>query len=249
MDLFVRKDMAACMETSNLVIIARYKEDISWARELEADIVIYNKGNDWPWEDIPRIDIENYGREGETFVRSIIEFYSNLYDYENIIFLQGNPFEHCKDLLNRIVDHTKNDLSMLTDSYTLDSYPEDIYINNKHISILDRLLNIKSTEFTAIISDHNPNENARVPEHEHTFLFDETMGLCTILGISYESQKVCWSTGGQYIVPVEKILSKSEKWWVDLHHLFEYYSKIKKIESWTYALERIWPLIWEHSDK
>ena len=29
-------------------------------------------------------------------------------EYENVIFLQGDPFEHCKDLLVKISNHTNN---------------------------------------------------------------------------------------------------------------------------------------------
>ena len=63
------------MSAKKLTIIARYNEDIEWTLDLDGDIIIYNKGNDWPWEDIPRVDVENYGREAETFIRSIIECY------------------------------------------------------------------------------------------------------------------------------------------------------------------------------
>lgn len=232
----------------NLIIISRYKEDISWAKQLNGDIVIYNKDDKWPWDDIPRIDAENYGREGETFVRAILEFYQNLTQYDNVIFLQGNPFEHCKDVLNRINNNVLDDILHLTDSYTLDSYPDDYYFEEKHISIIDQLLQIKSIEMQAIVKDNNPDEINRIPDHNHAFLFEETMGLCTVLGISYKAKKVCWATGGQYIIPVRYILNKNEKWWTNLHNLFNFYSKIKKIESLSYILERIWPLVWEHSE-
>jgi hypothetical protein len=236
------------METKNLVVIARYNEDITWTIELDGDIVVYNKGNDWPWGDIPRIDSENYGREGETFVRAVLEFYESLNNYDNVIFLQGDPFQHCKDLINRIKFNKSDNIEMLTDSFTLDSYPEDFYIGKHHLLILDHLLHITSFHFETIVKDHNPNQSLRASDYDNSFLFKETMGLCTILGINYKFEKVYWSTGAQYIVPVKKLLSKSEDWWTKLHQLFLYYSKEKKIESWTYALERIWPLIWEHSD-
>ena len=99
-----------------------------------------------------------------------------------------------------------------------------------------------------LVNDLNPDTSRRVPSHNHLFLLEETMGLCTVLGIKYEKEKVYWATGAQYIVPAKDIKSKSVNWWINLHHLFDYYSKMKKIESWTYALERIWPLIWNHSD-
>ena len=48
-------------------IIARYKEDLDWAKDLQGDIIVYNKGEDWKW-DLPVRDVPNYGREAETNV-------------------------------------------------------------------------------------------------------------------------------------------------------------------------------------
>jgi Protein of unknown function (DUF3431) len=72
------------------VVIARYNEDISWAKAYD-NVVVYNKGgaiND-------AIELPNVGREGHTFYHHIVENYDQLADYT--AFLQGNPFDHYKN--------------------------------------------------------------------------------------------------------------------------------------------------------
>jgi len=235
------------MSSKNLIIVARYNEDIEWARDLDGDIIIYNKGEDWPWEDIPRIDSENYGREGETFVRAILEFYDILNNYENVIFLQGSPNEHCKSFIDLINNNNDKNIKYITDSLTVEKYPSTHYINNFHLSIINLLFNKKDDIFKAMISFSDKTSDNPPEEYENFALFEESMALCTVLGINYFDEEVIYSTGAQYIVSVNNILSKNSNWWNNLHKLFLYYSKERKIESWTYALERIWPLIWKHT--
>jgi hypothetical protein len=69
------------------VVIARYKEDISWSEKYNS--IVYNKGED-EIEDSVRLD--NVGRESHSYLMHIITNYHNLDDF--MIFLQGNPFEH-----------------------------------------------------------------------------------------------------------------------------------------------------------
>ena len=236
------------MNSTNLIIIARYEEDITWAKDVEGDVIIYNKGNDWPWKDIPRVESENYGREGETFVRGIIEFYDNLENYDNLVFLQGNPFEHCADFIKYLSADDKKNIIKLSDYVSSDHYPTDNYIFGKHLSIINLLLQINDKSFSSNIKDCNPN-NDTDSSNTDFFLFEEVMGLCSILNIEYKDKTIEWANGAQYIVPVEKIKSKSKDWWINLHSIFFYLSRNKKIESWTYALERMWPLIWDYQEQ
>ena len=53
-----------------LAVIARYKEDLDWLKDLSNPFMVYNKGPEWPYE-ITRKDIPNKGREAETYFRSI----------------------------------------------------------------------------------------------------------------------------------------------------------------------------------
>ena len=105
------------MSAKKLTIIARYNEDIEWTLDLDGDIIIYNKGNDWPWEDIPRVDVENYGREAETFIRSIIECYEMIDNYDCVSFVQGNPFDHDDDPVESINEYNSNKIVFLANSF------------------------------------------------------------------------------------------------------------------------------------
>lgn len=73
------------------IVVARYNEDISWTTQIVYPVIIYNKG-------AQRIDASNViplinkGREGETFLRHIVENYNKLDDVT--VFLQGDPFDH-----------------------------------------------------------------------------------------------------------------------------------------------------------
>jgi hypothetical protein len=81
----------------HLAIISRFNEDISWVSYLKIPHVIYNKGEKIPEDSI---EIPNIGRESETFVRYIVSNYNNL--PKNCTFLQGNPFDHFRDVLEII---------------------------------------------------------------------------------------------------------------------------------------------------
>ena len=87
-----------------LFVIARYNEDISWTTKLPGDLVIYNKGKDFPW-DIPRLDISNVGREAETYIHAIVDLYDELNNFDTICFLQGNPLDHSPDLFEILSKH------------------------------------------------------------------------------------------------------------------------------------------------
>lgn len=66
------------------VVVAKYKEDVSWTNDLPEDfsVIVYDKSCDRP----------NVGREAETWLYHIIENYEHLADVT--VFLQGNPFDH-----------------------------------------------------------------------------------------------------------------------------------------------------------
>jgi hypothetical protein len=86
------------------IVITRFNEDVSWVNQLDSEkynVLLYNKGED----DInyPHINRPNIGREAETMVSYIIENYDNLPEF--VVFLQGNPFEHCKNVIEIINDH------------------------------------------------------------------------------------------------------------------------------------------------
>ena len=64
------------------VVVAKYKEDISWLDPIRDKCIIYDKSKDYP----------NVGRESETYLRYIIENYDNLPDI--VVFTQANIADH-----------------------------------------------------------------------------------------------------------------------------------------------------------
>jgi hypothetical protein len=82
------------------VIVARYNENVNWIKELNYKATIYNKNI----EDNHLFfnNLENVGRESHTFFNHIVNNYDNLPEY--LAFIQGNPFDHCKDVVNLIND-------------------------------------------------------------------------------------------------------------------------------------------------
>ena len=91
----------APMGTSQ-AIIARYEEDVSWARKLAMPVVVYSKGKSATGleGELPVVARKNVGRETETFLFYIVEQYEQLPDY--VAFLQGDPFAHCKNVLHTL---------------------------------------------------------------------------------------------------------------------------------------------------
>jgi hypothetical protein len=60
--------------------------------------VVFNKNRE---EDhLFQFNLPNFGRETDTFFRYIINEYDDLPDY--VVFLQGNPFDHCPSAVDRI---------------------------------------------------------------------------------------------------------------------------------------------------
>ena len=102
------------------IVVARYNEDISWLLNVNKKwkITIYNKG--LPFEKIgsikmrnPNIDIiniENKGREAETYVYHMLHRYNNYADLT--VFIQADPFTHApemKELLEVLANKTTLD--------------------------------------------------------------------------------------------------------------------------------------------
>jgi Protein of unknown function (DUF3431) len=71
------------------VVIAKFKEDISWAECIQSNRTIYAKD---PEERLGFRILPNLGREGGTYLFHIVENYDRLAD--RTLFLQGDPFAH-----------------------------------------------------------------------------------------------------------------------------------------------------------
>jgi hypothetical protein len=80
------------MDAGVQVIIARFREDLSWADALGYEYVVYDKcGKADPTARI----LPNIGREAHTYFTHIVREYERLADMN--VFLQGDPFDHIHD--------------------------------------------------------------------------------------------------------------------------------------------------------
>lgn len=132
------------------VVISRYDEDIDWVKNLTYPYTIYNKGED----DIslPNIKLQNLGRESGTYIHHIIQNYEHLPD--SLILLQANPFEHSRDVLERIVDFDTNNITLLTDgllpndlSVVPDDHRNGIDVIVKKFKLFDYLKNFEEPQY------------------------------------------------------------------------------------------------------
>ncbi len=88
------------------MVIARYKENIDWAKKYD-NVIIYNKGEKMEaYNGHTVIELPNFGREGHTYYKYICDNYDNLDDYT--IFLQGYPFDHSVNLISNLEQHLDN---------------------------------------------------------------------------------------------------------------------------------------------
>lgn len=214
-----------------LTIIARYQEDLSWVENLDTDVAIYNKGESFHF-DYPRIDIENIGRETETFLRAIIEYYDKINDYDAIVFLQGNPLDHCENVVE-IINNTEkcDELLMLSDSINTGHLVTSQSFNNKFYWLISYLLG----ESLANICE------------------DQSLGgyksaiLCECLGIKLDEKiHYEWASGAQYMIPSSFIINRGYDWWENTYNIFLLYLKVKNTgQEAPYVFEFSWPLLFD----
>ncbi|OLN31144.1 hypothetical protein DVDV_0266 [Desulfovibrio sp. DV] len=69
------------------VVVARYREDVSWTARLGLPVAIYDKSGD-PGE----LALPNIGRESHSYLTHIVRRYDMLAGHT--IFVQGSPFDH-----------------------------------------------------------------------------------------------------------------------------------------------------------
>lgn len=93
-------------QMSRYLVISLYNENPAWIPAALTTgtvdrVIVYNKGQNPLKFDDNRIEVRNtpnIGREGETFLRYIIEDWDCM--PEAVWFAQGNPFEHSPDIID-----------------------------------------------------------------------------------------------------------------------------------------------------
>jgi hypothetical protein len=77
------------------LVVAKYKEDVSWVHDTPCPVIIYDKHPNEPrqsWEHVTFVDLPNTGREAHTYLTHVVRNYDNLADVT--FFLQGDPLNH-----------------------------------------------------------------------------------------------------------------------------------------------------------
>jgi hypothetical protein len=238
--------------SNRINIVARYNENLDWAKNIDGDILVFNKGSNyiWPYE---VIDIENYGREAESFIQAIIYLYETdrIFNYEEFVFLQGNPIEHCNNLYVKLKDEPKS-IEFLCNILTTNQTPCDGYIFGNYKSIVNLFMNrinenlnldkvsIESFTFNFLCDDGSSIDMGN--EIEETIFFSK------LIGLDCKSVQWRWGNGAQYLVNKKYILNKKLEWWKELHKLVLYISKDLGSDRVAYSLERLWPFIWVHEN-
>ncbi len=78
------------MSSHICVVVAKYKEDVSWTQALPFDVHIYDKsGQPSPWS------LPNIGRESHTYLHHIVSSYPHF--PEAVVFIQADPFFHMNE--------------------------------------------------------------------------------------------------------------------------------------------------------
>jgi hypothetical protein len=114
------------------LVIAKYNEDVNWIDQIDSEYTIYNKGD---IIEKPTINVENIGRESETYLRYIKDNYNDLPDI--IIFAQGHPFDHCSNFIEQV-----NSIDLQSKNYAfLSNLVLDASSDSGHnISIISELI-------------------------------------------------------------------------------------------------------------
>lgn len=94
------------------LVVARYKEDVSWLGPFMKYAIIYDKGPmDASLNHVLQSAgaqlrrLENVGREAHTYLSHIIQNYDNLADWT--VFTQGHPFDHVRDFQRALINCPK----------------------------------------------------------------------------------------------------------------------------------------------
>lgn len=231
-----------------LVVIARYKEDVNWVKNLELPYLIINKGP--PIQDI---DIQNNsisvpnsieGREAHSYLWYIVDNYDKLPD--KVIFLQADPFEHQPDILKIL---KKENISKLSGCVGLTRYYKEgiphwrirraygrYFINNVECwrgyyddSFADILPKIQDLFWKYITPDFTETLNIDLQNKS------VRQGVFEFFDIPFIRNKVSpFFFAAQFVVDKQRILQRTKEYYIDKLEVVDITPKS------AYILERIW---------
>lgn len=176
----------------SICITHRVNEDISWVENLYADLVIYNKGDEWdlPYKHRAAPKIKS---EVDTYIRGIIDVYDTLPNYRWVFLLRPDCEKHFPDITRHL--SASQYINLSDDELCILSQSSFNYNFKEHLEIIKNTPNseIEMQVYEMLV---NILKNLRVSINDNTFLCGEN---------------------SQFVVPVGLILSKPKEWWILLH--------------------------------
>lgn len=110
-------------DNSRHLVVAKYKEDVSWLSKVNIPYTVYDKSDD-PM--LYSFRLPNVGREAHTYLYYIVENYHRLPDV--VIFSQGDPISHTRNFIEKIHRLQGDKVLGLTEKY-LEGVAPDPTIN------------------------------------------------------------------------------------------------------------------------
>ena len=198
------------------MVVARYNENINWIKKYK-NVIVYNKGKSYDLEksQIPFTTLDNIGREGHTFLYHIINNYDNLSNW--IIFVQGNPFDHCPNFyekIDKLYENINNNLE-LSNEFNLSN-------NFNFLSDIIYYSNISNCPY-----------HSNIPLKK---VYND------IFNSNDDDKPIIFSPGAQFYVSKKLILTKPKIYYEKILKLLDY--NINPIEG--FCIERLWKYIFEN---
>lgn len=207
-----------------MIIIARYKEDISWTQELTVPFIIYNKGPD----EIPNsIKIpNNAAKEADTYLTHIITNYDKLEG--DLYFLQGNPFDHME---RSIVGLESDGIN------TSKSNKADIIHFLNHFTVLEDFMHLCPI-YSSFIENNKGNNQLDGIQLFIDNIFIEPPKL--------KNNFYYFTQGAQFVVSAKRIKEKPLEFYIKLYSNI---NNIKPIGIGAHIMERLWMYIFSSKTK
>jgi len=230
-------------------IVARYKEDINWTRYLPGKVIIYNKGRedlilDNSRGNITIIKLENIGREGNTYLRHIIDNYDTL--SSRVTFLQGDPFPHSPDILSLICMSKDFENIQSLSTWYFEHDPEKYYIE-KHLKYLNgaryAIYQIDKTgkflEWKDGLGIDGINRYKRENKCKDSFVYDHFLGRCNMENKIKDIYPTIFCA--LFSIIKENIIANSKETYEIINRELLKNDKLRGLDG--YILERLWYII------
>lgn len=210
------------------IVVARFKEDVTWLRAFHDHCVIYNKGPPLQSQDVTNakvISLPNIGREAHTYLHHIVKNYDRLADIT--IFIQGSISDHLQDY------KMKANMSYPLDPLEFISTIAKEVEQNKDISLNTLPLNKPECDFGFDCSYFFKITSYKGALEDSGHLFGQWFVSRFVQDFPFESMRVYM--GALFAVHKSRILSRPKEFYADL--LSEYQTISPEI---AHFMERSW---------